>query len=126
MNAAMYKNSDDTDVFNVFKEGDGAEVYYKGEKAGCGNILQLNVGQYYATYMHLSSYASGLAVGNILSENQVIAYVGNTETDGYHLHFSFAKTAQMWVYSTATSNDNILNWDSEQINDFLDPFAYFN
>lgn len=115
-----------TPVLNVFKENDGAEVIFKSWRAGCGNVVQLHVGAYYATYMHLSSYASGLAVGNILSENQVIAYVGNTGTDGDHLHFSFAKTAQMWVYSTATSNDNILNWDSEQINDFLDPFAYFN
>lgn len=121
-------------MFNVFKEGDGAEVYYKGEKAGCGNILQLNAGQYYATYMHLSSYANGLAVNDVLSENEVIAHVGNSGTsseanglpNGYHLHFSLATSDLLYVYNTTTANANVLNWDDEQINDFLDPLAYFN
>lgn len=55
-----------------------------------------------------------------------IANVGNTGTTGYHLHFSFAKSDQMWVEKTTTSNTNILNWNATQIGDFLDPLAYFN
>ena len=70
--------------------GDG-RVVHLGRKGGYGNAIVLKHGQRYQTlYGHMSRYASGLRVGDHVSQGQVIGYVGATGlATGPHLHYEF-------------------------------------
>ena len=84
-------------------------VVGKINRASCGgNILfinhQVNGVKYTSVYMHLLSF--NVDVGDVVSESDIIGYVGGSTTKSYdscttgaHLHFSLAKG---W-YSTTTS-----------------------
>lgn len=46
----------------------------------------------YYVFMHLSSFAPGLANGSVVTQGQLIGYVGDTGNPGpgnYHLHFEY-------------------------------------
>ena len=70
--------------------GDG-RVVHVGRKGGYGNAVVIKHGQRYQTlYGHMSRYASGLRVGDRVSQGQVIGYVGATGlATGPHLHYEF-------------------------------------
>lgn len=72
----------------VMSIGDGT-VISKGWAGGGGNTVKIRHNSVYTTsYMHLSKYASGLKVGQRVSQGQVIGYVGMTGTaTGPHLDF---------------------------------------
>lgn len=72
----------------VMSIGDGT-VISKGWGGGGGNTVKIRHNSVYTTaYMHLSKYASGLKVGQRVSQGQVIGYVGMTGTaTGPHLDF---------------------------------------
>jgi murein DD-endopeptidase MepM/ murein hydrolase activator NlpD len=65
-------------------------VSYVGPRGGAGNAVILDhAGGMSSTYMHLSKFAKGLAVGQQVRQKQVIGYVGMTGlATGPHLHFS--------------------------------------
>lgn len=72
----------------VMSIGDGT-VIAKGYAGGGGNTVRIKHNSVYTTaYLHLSKYAKGLAVGQRVSQGQVIGYVGSTgSSTGPHLDF---------------------------------------
>ncbi len=68
--------------------GDGV-VIEKGYKGGGGNTVKIRHNSTYTTaYLHLSKYATNIAVGKSVSQGQVIGYVGSTgASTGPHLDF---------------------------------------
>ena len=71
----------------VMAAGDGTVVEIR-RWGGYGNWLRIrHSGGYESGYAHLSKYASGLSVGDRVSQGQVVAYVGSTgRSTGPHLH----------------------------------------
>jgi murein DD-endopeptidase MepM/ murein hydrolase activator NlpD len=65
-------------------------VSFVGPRGGAGNaVIVDHANGMSSTYMHLSKFARGLAVGQQVRQKQVIAYVGMTGlATGPHLHFS--------------------------------------
>jgi murein DD-endopeptidase MepM/ murein hydrolase activator NlpD len=65
-------------------------VSFVGPRGGAGNAIIIDhAGGMSSTYMHLSKFAKGLAVGQQVRQKQVIGYVGMTGlATGPHLHFS--------------------------------------
>ena len=72
----------------VMSIGDGTVTSIGYEGAG-GNTVRIRHNSVYTTaYLHLSRYASGLKVGQRVSQGEVIGYVGMTGTaTGPHLDF---------------------------------------
>ena len=72
----------------VMSIGDGTVTSIGYEGAG-GNTVRIRHNSVYSTaYLHLSKYASGLKVGQRVSQGEVIGYVGMTGTaTGPHLDF---------------------------------------
>ena len=68
----------------------GGRVSFVGPRGGAGNaVIVDHAGGMSSTYMHLSRFARGLAVGQAVRQKQVIGYVGMTGlATGPHLHFS--------------------------------------
>jgi murein DD-endopeptidase MepM/ murein hydrolase activator NlpD len=81
----------------VLAVADGRILKLFQSKAGGTTIYQLSPDEkfiYY--YAHLDRYAEGLREGGIVSQGEIIAYVGDTGNAGsgnYHLHFSIAMTS---------------------------------
>ena len=81
----------------VLATADGKIVKLFQSKAGGTTIYQLSADEkfiYY--YAHLDRYADGLHEGQIVTQGETIAYVGDTGNAGagnYHLHFSIAITS---------------------------------
>lgn len=73
----------------VWATADG-KVRFVGPRGGAGNAIVLeHANGMESTYMHLSRFARGLAVGQTVRQKQVIGYVGMTGlATGPHLHFS--------------------------------------
>lgn len=74
----------------VFAAGHG-RVSFVGKQNGYGNLVILTHDNAYTTrYAHLSAFASGLKIGQMVRQGQVIAYVGQTGwATGPHLHYEF-------------------------------------
>ncbi len=73
----------------VYAIGNG-KVIDKGYQAnGGGNYIKIRHNStYVTTYMHLSKFAKGLKVGDMVKQKQVIGYVGSTGiSTGPHLDF---------------------------------------
>ena len=79
----------------VMSIGDGT-VTSIGYEGGGGNTVRIRHNSVYSTaYLHLSKYASGLKVGQHVSQGEVIGYVGMTGTaTGPHLDF------RVWMNGT--------------------------
>lgn len=73
--------------------GDGVVIKKAYQANGAGYYLQIKHNATYTTsYMHLSKYASGIAVGVRVKQGQVIGYVGSTgASTGPHLDFRVFK-----------------------------------
>ena len=78
----------------VLAAGDGEIIRLFQSDRGGMTIYQLSSDRklvfYYA---HLQSYAGGIAVGKVVRQGEVIAFVGDTGNAGagnYHLHFSIS------------------------------------
>lgn len=69
--------------------GDGKIVAKGYDKKGGGNFVKIKHNSVYTTvYMHLNGFAKGLAVGQSVSQSDVIGYVGATGlATGPHLDF---------------------------------------
>lgn len=63
------------------------------DSKGGGKVLKIkHANGYSTTYMHLSGYAKGIAVGRRVDQGQLIAYVGTTgRSTGPHLDFRLYK-----------------------------------
>jgi murein DD-endopeptidase MepM/ murein hydrolase activator NlpD len=72
----------------VLSAGDGTVVEIR-RFGGYGNWLRIrHAGGYESGYAHLSKYASGLSVGDKVSQGEVVAFVGSTgRSTGPHLHY---------------------------------------
>jgi len=72
----------------VYSIGDG-KVIKKGWDHGGGNFVKIKHNSVYTTtYMHLSKFASGIKVGDFVTQSQVVGYVGSTGlATGPHLDF---------------------------------------
>jgi murein DD-endopeptidase MepM/ murein hydrolase activator NlpD len=76
----------------VWAAADGT-VTFVGERGPNGNLVSISHQDGYESfYAHLSRFASGLAVGQQVTQRQVIGYVGNTgRSTGPHLHFGLKR-----------------------------------
>ena len=74
----------------VKSAGDG-EVVFCGSKGGYGQALIIKHGERYETlYAHLSDFKPGIKAGDLVTQGEVIAYVGQTGlATGPHLHYEF-------------------------------------
>lgn len=72
----------------VMSVGDG-KVISKGWGGGGGNTIKIKHNSVYTTaYLHLSKYASGIKLGSMVSQGDIIGYVGATGTaTGPHLDY---------------------------------------
>jgi murein DD-endopeptidase MepM/ murein hydrolase activator NlpD len=68
-------------------------VTFRGRKGGAGNcVIIKHDNGYSTTYMHMSKFRKGQAVGKRVRQKDVIGYVGMTGlATGPHLHFSVRK-----------------------------------
>jgi murein DD-endopeptidase MepM/ murein hydrolase activator NlpD len=68
-------------------------ITFRGRKGGAGNCVMIKHDNGYATtYMHMSKFRKGQAVGRRVRQKDVIGYVGMTGlATGPHLHFSVKK-----------------------------------
>lgn len=73
----------------VVSIGEGTVIAKAYEAGGGGNYLKIKHNSVYTTtYMHLSGYAGGIAVGTRVRQGQEIGYVGSTGlSTGPHLDF---------------------------------------
>ena len=76
--------------------GDGTVVAKAYQAGGGGNYLKVKHNSVYTTsYMHLSRFAKGIAVGSHVQQGEVIGYVGSTGlSTGPHLDFRVYKNGQ--------------------------------
>ncbi len=74
----------------VLASGDGV-VTHAGWQGGYGNLIELRHRNGITTrYGHLRGFASGIRVGERVSQGEVIGYVGSTGlASGPHLHYEF-------------------------------------
>ncbi len=72
----------------IMAAGDGT-IEKIGTRAGYGRSITLqHLYGYETTYNHMSGYAKGLSVGDHVTQNQVIGFVGSSGlSTGPHLHF---------------------------------------
>ena len=79
----------------VMATGDG-EVVRRGRHGGYGNLVELRHANGFRTlYAHLNGFASGLNVGDRVSQGEVIGYVGQTGmATGPHLHYELHRDDQ--------------------------------
>lgn len=75
--------------------GDGKVIARKYDRGG-GNMVKIRHNSTYTTsYMHLSRYGKGIAVGTRVRQGQVIGYVGSTGlSTGPHLDFRVYKNGR--------------------------------
>lgn len=80
----------------VVSIGAGVVTKKAYQKEGAGNYVTIkHNGTYSTTYMHLSRFAAGLAVGSKVSQGEVIGYVGATGlATGPHLDFRVYRNGQ--------------------------------
>ena len=76
--------------------GDGTVIAKGFQAKGGGNYIKVKHNAVYTTtYMHLSKFAKGIAVGSHVRQGDVIAYVGSTGlSTGPHLDFRVHKNGQ--------------------------------
>lgn len=76
--------------------GDGVVIAKAYQKSGGGYYMKVKHNSTYTTtYMHLSKFAKGIAVGKHVKQGDVIAYVGSTGlSTGPHLDFRVHKNGQ--------------------------------
>lgn len=88
-----YAAAEGTPVFSV---GDGTVTKKAYQKTGGGNYISIkHNGTYSTTYMHLSGYAKGMAVGKHVRQGELIGYVGKTGlATGPHLDFRFYRNGK--------------------------------
>ena len=57
--------------------------------SGAGNWLSIDHGDHWSRYIHLSSFASGIAVGDWIEAGQLVGYAGlsGTTSTASHLHY---------------------------------------
>ena len=77
----------------VVSIGEGTVIEKAYEAGGAGNYLRIRHNSVYtSTYMHLSGYARGIAVGTRVRQGQEIGYVGSTGlSTGPHLDFRVSR-----------------------------------
>lgn len=73
----------------VYAIGNGKVIAKGFQAGGGGNFVKIkHNGVYETTYMHLSKFAKGLKVGDMVKQKEVIGYVGSTGlSTGPHLDF---------------------------------------
>ena len=77
----------------VHAVADGTVTFRGWDKGGGGNTLKIkHAGNMETGYLHLKSFAKGIAVGTRVSQGQLIGYVGSTgASTGPHLDFRIKK-----------------------------------
>lgn len=90
---------------------DDGTVISKGFQGAAGNMLKIkHPGNLTSGYMHLKTFAKGIAVGKRVQQGQVIGYVGSTgRSTGPHLDF------RIWKGSTPINPLKIPQQPSEPI-----------
>jgi murein DD-endopeptidase MepM/ murein hydrolase activator NlpD len=76
----------------VWAVGDG-RVIYRGWAGGFGNLIKVRHNNGYVSYYaHLSRFAKGVSVGQVVQQKQVIGYVGQTGlATGPHVCFRISR-----------------------------------
>lgn len=110
-------------VYNIFD--DTADVTESRFVSDCGEVVQLQCGDLFATYMHLNNRS--VSKGQTVSGGEKIGGAGKTETFAVHVHLSISTDSKLWVdRRTDSNNSNVLLWDAEQAAKFLDPLRYID
>jgi murein DD-endopeptidase MepM/ murein hydrolase activator NlpD len=80
----------------ILSVGDGT-VVFAGWGGGYGNFVKIRHNSTYQThYAHLSYFAKGLSVGDVVEQGQVIGFVGSTGySTGPHLHYEIQKNGTL-------------------------------
>lgn len=80
----------------IMSVGDGT-VVFAGWGGGYGNFVKIRHNSTYQThYAHLSRFATGLSVGDTVTQGEVIGYVGSTGySTGPHLHYEIQKNGEL-------------------------------
>ncbi|MEC7844246.1 MAG: peptidoglycan DD-metalloendopeptidase family protein, partial [Actinomycetota bacterium] len=67
----------------------GCSPYGGSCNSGAGNWLSINHGDHWSRYIHLSSFAAGLNVGDWIEAGQLVGYAGlsGTTSTASHLHY---------------------------------------
>ena len=67
----------------------GCSPYGGSCNSGAGNWLSINHGDHWSRYIHLSSFAAGLNVGDWVEAGQLVGYAGlsGTTSTASHLHY---------------------------------------
>ena len=80
----------------VYAIGDGKVIARGYQKRGGGNYIKIkHNGVYTTVYMHLKGFAKGMAVGAMVNQGDLIAYVGSTGlSTGPHLDFRFFRNGK--------------------------------
>ncbi|MDC0584702.1 M23 family metallopeptidase, partial [Bacteroidales bacterium] len=77
----------------VYSIGDGKVIAKAWDPKGGGNYVKIKHNAVYrTTYMHLNGFAKGLKTGQMITQGQIIGYVGKTGlATGPHLDFRIYK-----------------------------------
>jgi len=67
----------------------GCSMYGGSCNSGAGNWLSIDHGDHWSRYMHLSSFAAGISVGDWIEAGQLVGYAGlsGTTSTASHLHY---------------------------------------
>ena len=67
----------------------GCSMYGGSCNSGAGNWLSIDHGDHWSRYIHLSSFAAGIAVGDWIEAGQLVGYAGlsGTTSTASHLHY---------------------------------------
>ncbi len=110
-------------VYSIFNNA--ADVTESRFISDCGETIQLQCNNLFATYMHLSNRS--VSPNSTVSSGGKIGEAGKTETSAVHVHLSISTDSKMWVdRSVSPSDSNILLWDANQVSKFLDPLSYIS
>lgn len=67
----------------------GCSMYGGSCNSGAGNWLSIDHGDHWSRYIHLSSFAAGISVGDWIEAGQLVGYAGlsGTTSTASHLHY---------------------------------------
>ena len=71
----------------------GCSPYGGSCNSGAGNWLSIDHGDHWSRYIHLSSFATGIGVGDWISAGQLVGYAGLTGTTSTASHLHYDETS---------------------------------
>ena len=76
--------------------------------SGAGNWLSIDHGDHWSRYIHLSSFAAGIAVGDWIEAGKLVGYAGLSGTTSTASHLHYDETSPQIFQLTVFSSDHLL------------------